>query len=224
MKLIWLFISSVFFVNCEYCDNFKFFSEDTTAAINGHYSCACINIKPFSGYFYLHITATVKNGYFYYKLLPYGDFPIQPINETRYRLTNSKYYDEEETGKANGKIYDYHILHYYIKSEKLNDYLVISKPLFQGDYVEIKIESYGISLFGVIGLIIALIVFVLGMTFLIGYCKDRRRRRRRNNMPLLNQNQVNLALNESPLNEPQLNEPPLIQEENHEPDRISSIN
>ena len=113
-----------------------------------------------------------------------------------------------EYGKANGIKYDYQILHYYIKIEDHGNYLVILRPPFEGDYVEIKVDSYGISLFGLLGIILAIIVLVLGIIFIVYYY----RKRKKNNITL--PNQENLILNRTSL----------IQEENHDEEMITSNN
>ena len=113
-----------------------------------------------------------------------------------------------EYGKANGIKYNYQILHYYIKIEDHDNYLVILRPPFEGDNVEIKVDSYGISLFGLLGIIFVVIVLVFGIIFIFYYYKKRNK----NNMPL--QNQENLISNWTPL----------IQEENHGEEKINSNN
>jgi len=211
MIFIFLLISCLFFISCEifHCDNYKFLSKEKTITLSGYRACAYIKAEQFSNYFYFHIKAIIKNGYFNNKVMGFKGFDILPMNGTASYFINSKSPDEEENGKANGKIYDIQTLHFYIKNERIYPYFVFSQPSFEGDYIELQVDTYGISIAGLKFIILAGAVVVIFITFIIIHFYYKRKR---NN--ILPPNQENLVINERPME----------QEENPDDERISSIN
>ena len=200
MILICLLILNFFNFSFELvrtCRNYEYLSKGSTKRFNYWDYCILIYSEEFSGYFSFHVKVNVANGYFYHKILSYDGYAIPPQNGVEYFLTEFKMNDEEEYGKSIGnQHYDYNTLHYYVPKNRLSPYFIFSIPSFEGDYIDIQIETSGISIWGIIEIIVAAIVIMFIIIYIILYYKKRQI------VNVLQQNQ------ENPPNQPNQPNPP----------------
>ena len=144
-----------------------------TITSNGN--CVFVDLRNFRGS-KIRANVTVKNGRFNENKMYWGGYYIYPEIEGEYILRVYEYYSNIEYGKKIGDNYDAYTYIFKISKNSYFNYAFLAIPNFNGDKVLIECTSTGLSLLGIMLVILGVIIFIVILITVIYYIRKKRSR------------------------------------------------